>query len=933
MAVNEFDQGVRRQPKQTYVSQHVDMPFKEMMALTRQRQQDYDVGAAQADAVRNTYDMAVLSPDDALLAEKLAETEGNLDAMLEEAGGDYSRLGSKITTEARRIRSDEQLKAMRGNYNNYTQTIAAEKERLDKQEITQEAFNMTRAQAMEDYEDGVVGGNNMNIRGIAAFQDTAKWADDMMKGFESDKAEKGGYGFSKDGNWIIHTDKGEESVTKKDVKSFISGSIIGNKQMMESIEEEAWASARAEFGSGVDIPDDYVQGKVTDAVDVIVDGMANKYGFKKTSKDATIKANKFATIAAKKTPEKAVTIQGKKFLTVTNVEGTESQDTLDRSVSGIIPDKIKGVVNSGFGLVISEQGTGAAGTLGIDTYGNDYLDSLPPGEATDSLRAQVEIARKEKRDPDAKGELRTDEEILSSIDDPEDRDNMEKALAELNKVEAEASKMFIHDLETGNTDFTTKNFGTEDDPIFGNELDRPRVTQTLVEYYALQANLTRLKDIKVMQENKAAHNTGFAKDMDDQRRVIAAELKTKYGKEIAPGKHHTIKSTTDGIAMQLKSADMIDLAAAARHMEEKADGKAGTSNNISIQQVGEDPGLWSTVTGVVVDSWSDYLGITDDAFSDTMQEDGKKYIITKVNPKTGKSEHILMTQEANEDNVAGRILKDEEKNYQQPLIDSDRRRAYKNVLEDNQTIETVNTGVTNRGIQKYWKDGVEISVDTNEFLINKEAVIFGRGRPSGKATFADTASGQMRETKWATEDGTEFSYDDLIQKVIDAGVETTGNETEEQAAAKMIGIGPAFVLTANTDAGGHPDNFLVYTFSDPKGAITGSYRVPTSQIAGDDYRDPEKDAVFRSTSYAANLQSGGVIRSPYTNKELGFVTANGEIAVYKDRDGNEITANTPGATMASRSSGHQKRHVIITTKSRLASALQPDYLRAIEDGR
>ena len=152
MAFNEFDRPLEAQPIQTYVSQHVALPFKEYRAAIQDKQNQFDEEASRIEQDEASFaKVRAMQHDVAYRGEKEAEYQDRINKAIEKNKGDLAA-GSQ---DFRRISKDLQYDLTRGALGAMDKKVAAYGEfttkidaRVQKGDITKEQGELATMHAL-----------------------------------------------------------------------------------------------------------------------------------------------------------------------------------------------------------------------------------------------------------------------------------------------------------------------------------------------------------------------------------------------------------------------------------------------------------------------------------------------------------------------------------------------------------------------------------------------------------------------------------------------------------------------------------------------------------------------------------------------------------------------------------------------------------------
>jgi len=139
MGVNRFMGPSETHPIQTYVDQHVPLPFEIMQRAAENRQKVYDVNEQQAEVAKSWLNIKHRAPDKVGYNRIKNSYEKQISDLVDQAGGDYSTIGPKIRAVAATIKSDMndgELAHIMSNFANAQADVKHKTDLVDKGDLS-----------------------------------------------------------------------------------------------------------------------------------------------------------------------------------------------------------------------------------------------------------------------------------------------------------------------------------------------------------------------------------------------------------------------------------------------------------------------------------------------------------------------------------------------------------------------------------------------------------------------------------------------------------------------------------------------------------------------------------------------------------------------------------------------------------------------------
>ena len=247
MPVNEHDNPYVVPHQQTYVSQHVQLPFAELQGYADKRQATFDQAELAEEAIHSRLLQAqALQKDKKLRNDIIANYENEMVKNIEATGGDYALAIPKIKQQGRQLHEDftrGRLGAITGNFNSAQAYSKGLQEKYDKGDITLDQYNGLQAISMSNYkgvQEAIQPGSNYNsYNGITEANkvDVDAKVEDLIDGYMADKSDSGQWSQTPDGRYRYHTKSGWKTVRADDVYRDVAKALEGDKDVMNFLSQ------------------------------------------------------------------------------------------------------------------------------------------------------------------------------------------------------------------------------------------------------------------------------------------------------------------------------------------------------------------------------------------------------------------------------------------------------------------------------------------------------------------------------------------------------------------------------------------------------------------------------------------------------------------------------------------------------------------------
>jgi len=751
------------------------------------------------------------------------------------------------------------------------------------------------AQAMEDYGTGVVDENAMNIRGISAYQDSAKWLDGMVAGMKADGYKVGDYGLSDDGMWVENTTEGAKYLKKKDVMQFGIDALRSNNQIQESMRDEAWAEARRQAGTGADIPKGAIEAIMAEKENRLVSAMMNKYGFHETTNTTSGKESTYGKAAAKKALKASTIITGtdQQLVHKTDIKNKEQWES---EVKGGAKDEEIDIIDGLMASCVADSpGASRADSGPVHAYYDpQYLDTLPPGRATNKFKASIAlVADAIKGTPGI-----TADEIFKTLPEydqnPDRRAQLEQAFEDTKKMREGGNALFVRDLNDGDLDFSAVLFPGD---IQGAKLSKGATIDGAKKLMKAQAYTQRITDEWDNMQNAKSSSTGWSDDKVELAKIVKHSNGVDFGATSADEDMFIGNAEGEG-GINMKGKNFNDFTIALRMVGEE-EGSVAEHGNIKIE-MGEDT-MMNKGLKALTELLPGGLGFQED---DPLGNDEVFYKISITDPVTGEVTTTTTTEQASGSTTKiGKALAREREGYNNVQIAKNARNIEAKYLDRAKVVKEIQSSYTSQGVVDVWRDGVKQSIDTAPIMEAVETEILGHDRKDKPyVTWDETTN--MDGLTFNGPDGEPATMTTLTKLVIEEynlvdDPNPKGQGSAIDQAKKKLKIGRMHGVM-DTGGGYHaPIGLLTFNISAGK-SVSGSYTITANTIKGTQLPVAGLDAVTYGSSYVGMLSGAPVGQKIYNPNDptqvIGFVseshnnlskfTMNGKLT---DGDGNKIT--------------------------------------------
>jgi hypothetical protein len=884
MPVNQFDKGLARTPKQTYVDQHVKMPFAEMMTLMDRRQKASDLGHQIEEKAAGFLDMKVLRKDKELMNQKSTDFTNRMDEIVKSADGDYSKVGSKLTAVAKDIRKDMtsgQMAAMSGNLATYQATGKELSERLKDGKITNGSYMASMNEANANYEgvqaetNDLGNYNTWGSRNVVDYQDVGEYTDKIAKGFESNANEVGNFKSTPDGKYLQYTTTGWEEVPFADVAKYTAGMIEQNKPLMESMKQEAFAAGQGSEAYEND-PAGFTQNYVNSAITEAANNMGNKYGYRKTNSDTKLKADPYSLVDYKNNIETPVPVLSTDITRINTMPGTENIDQFDKLVNGgsqeIINEQFSDVAKTFFPDLTTEQGAWQA--VQEHYIGSSIKDSMTP-----EAFAEYEAAKAVTTDEGFFG-LRALAKDAGLITD-EQKAGIDAARKLVAQVESQASDQFALDLASGTAGNALMGAG-------GMQVTAVKQMEMLQSINSKKRAKRELDNLNEQMDLTAKYGTRYSDDPKEMLKMVTEDNKSEFG--ITKGGTYEINGTNGeegGAAYngKISGADLNNITMAIRTAGDSGQswggigtaGKEGEFGGWKAEMVdgGEGSSFWSGVGKTAGQVMHGGAGKQERAIWKMTDPSGLIFYTTEE--ASGKEVNSVFNR---------RDTKQTDK------VTNANYTKLRNQVFAKQHIQNVRSNATTSYGKVSFKDnqGVVHTVDTDQSARALDHFMIG-GKKRTSATgisLGDASSGMFSNYDWskagAEDGGNGMGLESMIVQALDEAGESDTPKNREKVMKQTKLSFPLFDPN-NGRNGQKPAIFMSYKIQSTYPSLNGVWSMDTKNVKGHDFGQTESSSVMIANAQLRSVAPGQKIVNPLTNDDddIGYRKLDGSWVMYYDK--------------------------------------------------
>ncbi len=244
-------------------------PVDMLASVMKEAQAQYDKNYLIADELRNK-EIKALDPDRARANEIQQQTNAQIDALVKQYNGDYSKANAGLRDLLSNIRAQYrpggEVAAIEGNYTNYNTWLANEQKRLNEGKITADDFNLARHNTLSGYkgigqksEAGVYA--QLNPAALPEYVDGTKPVLEILNGLKPKKKSITESRKDANGNWF-NTSREVEAIDENEAAQAVSTALLSDVKWRE------YAMGKAQM-LGVD-PEQYIGAEIDNYIKTYV---------------------------------------------------------------------------------------------------------------------------------------------------------------------------------------------------------------------------------------------------------------------------------------------------------------------------------------------------------------------------------------------------------------------------------------------------------------------------------------------------------------------------------------------------------------------------------------------------------------------------------------------------------------------------------------
>lgn len=219
-------------------------PLEPLAAALQMKQKRFDTYRAAADEL-SQQQLPSLQADRPRANAILQDVESRIDSMVEEAGGDYSNLGSSLYSLKRNMHRNfspgGEAHAIMSNKQAFDQSVKSERERLDKGEITDEQFSLWYRNTLDTYEGIGEFNPTSGSYNILAPEALAKYVDPYELGIDIAKELEPFVDEVKfdqvSGQWIVTQGQKTSILRPEDIQSIVNNRLQMSDPYMSYVQQ------------------------------------------------------------------------------------------------------------------------------------------------------------------------------------------------------------------------------------------------------------------------------------------------------------------------------------------------------------------------------------------------------------------------------------------------------------------------------------------------------------------------------------------------------------------------------------------------------------------------------------------------------------------------------------------------------------------------
>lgn len=287
MAISRYD----FVPQQKVIDTYVPLPYNEIMQNLAMKEHTYAQSKQQEeDNLDHFLKVQSLDRDKPLRSQILGNYQKEMSDAYDKVKGDYGQLGEFGTSQAKKIKSDLTYGRLGAIHGNALTRAAHEKEINENKDLIQSQKEGLLRMDYDNYQgvqsDVLPDGKYNRYKGSvgAKYVDIHKIAEELGKGYESDKIKQGVWRRSADGILWKKTTNGLEKVDPKEVFEGVQKGLRGNKELNDYMLQDGKINFHGKQYTPKEV-NDYFENQFNDASTRV----SNKYGFGRTEYDEDIK--------------------------------------------------------------------------------------------------------------------------------------------------------------------------------------------------------------------------------------------------------------------------------------------------------------------------------------------------------------------------------------------------------------------------------------------------------------------------------------------------------------------------------------------------------------------------------------------------------------------------------------------------------------------
>ena len=261
MAFNEFDRPLEAQPIQTYVSQHVALPFQEYRAALKDKQDQFDEVSSGIDEQEAQFaKVRALQHDVAYRNEKEAEYKKRIDEAVQKHKGDLAEGSMDFKRLDKELQNDLSHRGALGAMDAKVAAYSAHNEDLQKKvdagKITKETMDKTlglslaQTKAVQRQLGANEQYNSYAAHDPANYFDVGEQMNKDLDKVHADAVEKGHEVFDEKTQTFVKTETGSKILTPEKVYAAIMAGINGNDMASNYLNDEGYINGALKLYGG-----------------------------------------------------------------------------------------------------------------------------------------------------------------------------------------------------------------------------------------------------------------------------------------------------------------------------------------------------------------------------------------------------------------------------------------------------------------------------------------------------------------------------------------------------------------------------------------------------------------------------------------------------------------------------------------------------------